>query len=137
MKTGNSNMRFYHQCRNLGNYLCNVKLEDLSHDIRNASNVVYKFDCIRNKNCSYIGYTTRKLGICIKEHQRKSSPVGQHLLGCNDCANSHIEDLFKIIFRSNGYNKLRIMEALKIKEFNPALNAQVKNKGASFFINLC
>ena len=48
-------------------------------------NVVYKFSCSRDANISYIGMTTRHLGIRIEEHlhhKTTKSAIRDHIETC-------------------------------------------------------
>ena len=71
-----------------------------------CSNCVYQFTCQRDSDVSYIGQTSRHLGIRAKEHLNLNvenpSAVGRHILGCKGCLDSFKKGLltdnsFKII----------------------------------------
>ena len=49
------------------------------------SNVVYKFQCLRNANQFYIGKTKRHLATRMGEHKHANSAVYDHLNDCQVC----------------------------------------------------
>ena len=125
----------YYKCSNLGSKLVHRNM--LPHNnVKEVANVVYQFTCAYNNKISYIGMTTRKLGDRIKEHKNARSPIGRHILGCNECCKSELEDRFRILVKDKVYDNLRVAEALKIREFEPVLNGQLENGGVSFFLRI-
>ena len=64
------------------------------------SNVVYKFVCSCDTNVTYIGMTTRHLGVRVEEHlhSKKDSAVQNHINVCQSCKdNKHLFDNFSIL----------------------------------------
>lgn len=85
-------------------------------------NVIYSFKCASNISIEYIGMTTRRLKQRIAEHKRPASPVGTHLLSCDECCRHELADLFSILDHSSNKYALSILEAVYIKECKPILN---------------
>ena len=77
-----------------------------------TNNVVYVFTCITNPKIQYVGYTTRKLKVCINEHMCQSSPIGTHVMHCDQCAATPTNKLFRILSKGNSEVELRISEAI-------------------------
>ena len=75
------------------------------------SHVVYKVTC---NGCSsiYVGQTRRHVTTRISEHQKKDSPVGQHLVEC--CGRTH-NVKWEILDACRGVEKLMTIEAIYIK----------------------
>ena len=84
------------------------------------SNVVYKFSCSRDANISYIGMTTRHLGIRIEEHLKQktvNSPIKEHINECDACRINKLQtDNFKIIRTCATEYETKIQETLLIKK---------------------
>ena len=85
------------------------------------SGIVYQITCPRC-NSRYVGQSVRHLLTRIKEHSRKSTPVGSHFALCN-CVLS-IDNDVKILATSNSQRQLLIKEALLINELKPTLNTK-------------
>ena len=104
------------------------------------SNVVYKFTCSCDTNISYIGMTTRHLGIRVREHLHSKtthSAVRDHINSCQTCAQNNIDmNSFNIIRTCNSEYDTKIQEALLIKKHNPKLNTQLYAGGSSFLLNV-
>ena len=103
-----NNITPYYRSANLARLLGSRRV---SHILERA-NVVYLFECKEDTHIKYIGMTTRKLRYRIKEHQNQTSPVGQHILICPACTNSNIEECFSVLAASDGFYKLRALEAI-------------------------
>ena len=88
------------------------------------SHVLYKVTC---NGCSsiYVGQTSRHVTTRISEHQKKDSPVGQHLVECGGTA--HIE--WDILDECPGVEKLMAIEAIYIKKLKPQLNTRDEYRG--------
>ena len=92
-----------------------------------ASNLVYKYKC-SHCTMSYVGMTSRHITARILEHltnrEKSKGPVMAHT---NSCTNSHPSpeefSILKKVTRPD-ITYLSIMEALFIKEINPALNTK-------------
>ena len=100
-----------------------------------ATNVVYQFkcthgDCARQHNCTYIGYTTTTLGRRLTMHLQEGGPK-RHL------AERHGETLTRrdlvsntaILDRSHDRRRLQALEAVYIRDCDPAINRQVNARG--------
>lgn len=98
-----------------------------------VSSVVYLFSCAGDQRINYIGETRRHLGVRLKEHATKPSPIFDHLLSCEVCSRNSILRQTKILYRTP---HVRIAEALLIKENNPSLNIQLAQKGSSYFLSV-
>ena len=79
------------------------------------SYVVYKVTC---SGCSsiYVGQTSQHVATRNSEHQKKDSPVGQHLVEC--CGTAHNLE-WEILDTCRGVEKLMTTEAICIKELKP------------------
>ena len=77
------------------------------------SNVVYKFTCLRDATMSYIGMTTRHLGIRANEHSSlqlnsKRTAVQDHILTCEKCKSESLT-----------VNNLKVGQKCNAKVFTP------------------
>ena len=79
------------------------------------SGVVYKITCPCCQAC-YVGQTNRHILQRLKEHQRSSSPVGNHLASCN--VDVTIDDVTILVKTSKSEDYLMTLEALWIKEIH-------------------
>ena len=88
------------------------------------SHVVYQFSCPeRDSKSRYIGYTTNTIHTRAGQHRYKPSKIHSHLSSeHNKSAIENIEDNFKVLYRSNNLNELKIAEALLIKLHLPEIN---------------
>ena len=106
------------------------------------SNVVYKFTCSRDAAMSYIGMTTRHLGIRAHEHlslqlNSKKTAVKNHILACERCKSGSLTvNDFKVVQKCSNEYETKIQEALIIKKQNPRLNSQLYANGSSFLLNV-
>ena len=84
------------------------------------SHVVYE---IKSNGCGsiYVGQTSRHVTTRIRDHQKKVSQVGQHLIECLGAKND-IE--WKILDACRTVEKLLIIEAIYISKLKPALNTR-------------
>ena len=80
------------------------------------SGVVYKI------NCPLCRSTSRHLLYCIKEHTRKSSPVGNHFMQCNLSLTMENVSILATSLGSVGH--LMMLEALWINAIKPELNTK-------------
>ena len=109
-----------------------------------CSNVVYKFTCSCDMNLTYIGMTTRHLGKRVEEHldfkqKDDSSAILDHLRNCHECHKTNKQknlNNFEIIRTCRSEYETKIHEALLIRKFQPKLNVQQFNNGASFLLNI-
>ena len=93
-----------------------------------CSNVVYKFTSSCDANLSYVGMSTRHLGVRAREHlnladQHKNSAIKDQLMFCDVCC-----EAFKAQFFTNNFEILKkcgsefdtkIQKALYIKKTHP------------------
>ena len=96
-----------------------------------SSSLVYKFTC--DCGAVYIGRTSRRLETRVREHLpkwliegrsgRATSSICNHVLECDGLRGS-LRDKFSIVFRARNDRLLRILEALAIKAYKPALCRQ-------------
>ena len=103
------------------------------------ANVVYKFQCLRDANQTYIGKTMRHLATRVKEHNSSTSPsaIRNHLDTCLTCKNKFSCNSFKIIDTGRNDMEITIKEALHIKYSQPNLNKQLYgSQGMSFLLNI-
>ena len=107
-----------------------------------SSNVVYKFSCLRDADCSYIGQTKRHLVTRVNEHVELSrvepkSEIKNHIYECDACHTIKLDYTnFDILKRcQNNYNT-KISEALLIRKFRPKLNKQLMTKGTSYLLKV-
>ena len=100
------------------------------------ANVVYKYSCLRDANCSYIGKTTRHLATRVKEHATSPSAIKDHLTSCSTCHSNYSHNNFTIIDSGNSDFEVSIKEALHIKRKNPILNKQLSTQGSSFHLKI-
>ena len=111
-----------------------------------SSNVVYKFSCLRDAGCSYIGQTKRHLVTRVNEHvdlkkldqfDRQKSEIKNHIYDCSSCHEYKLGfNNFEILKRcQNSYNT-KITEALCIKRLRPKLNKKLMTKGCSYLLKV-
>ena len=74
----------------------------------------------------YVGQTSRHVTTRISEHQKKDSPVGQHLVEC--CGTTH-NVKWEILDACRGVEKLMTIEAISIKKLKPQLNTRDEYRG--------
>lgn len=115
------NPAFYHRLIKLKNRLRPKKTRS---DHMNCNNVVYGYFCAADEKCLYIGMTERVLRVRCKEHTKPPSPIYLHIMECNKCADTCLNDRFRILDHGNNKCELLVKEALKIKHFSPNLNTQ-------------
>ena len=106
---------------------------------------VYKFTCRSDSGLSYIGQTSRHLGVRVKEHLNirgeNPSAVGRHILGCSSCRNSLengelAQDGFSVIKSGRSRFETEILEALLINKHNPKINKQGVSAGFALTLNV-
>ena len=112
-----------------------------------CSNVVYKFQCLCDTGNCYIGVTSRPFCIRVDEHlnlmkrsnTEADSAICKHLDRCQKCfegTRSKQLEQFQILRHCTSSYTAKIQEALLIKRYNPKLNIQQFNKGASFTLKV-
>ena len=105
--------------------------------VLSSSNAIYQFSC--TCGCQYVGRTRRCLRERVREHVPRwifsearcpprstrvpTSAITRHLQVCTaDVADAHTR--FKVLYRSQYYLRLRVLEALAIKYYKPQLCTQ-------------
>ena len=105
------------------------------------ANVVYKFNCSRDADLSYIGKTKRHLVTKVREHSKSASAsaVCEHLEGCDACKSEYsVEKNIKILDKGKNDFEITIKESLQIKTNKPPLNKKPYDSGYFFpFENIC
>ena len=104
-----------------------------------SSKLVYKFNCLRDVNTSYIGETTRPLTERIDEHlsKKKKTAVSQHIQQCEACKrHDFVLHDFEVMKRCRTGGETRILEALLIKRHAPVINRQMHLSGVSFILSV-
>ena len=99
-------------------HLLNKNHHKKSFDER--SHVVYKFSC-SHCQAAYVGQTTRRLKIRIREHHRSDSAISSHLLS-HDTASRCTSQDFSILAHNSFPSRLRILEAFFIRRLRPSIN---------------
>ena len=100
------------------------------------ANVIYKFQCLCDTDCIYIGKTIRHLATRVKEHGTSASAIYDHLNICVPCKSKFSINNFSILDRGNNDFEVSIKEALYIKSTKPDLNKQLFNNGSTFILNI-
>ena len=107
-----------------------------------SSNVVYKFCCLRDEGCSYIGQTKRHLVTRVNEHvalnrNEPQSEIKNHIYKCSACHENKLDvGNFEILKRCKTPYETKIAEALLIRKFHPKLNKQLMTKGTSYLLKV-
>ena len=106
-----------------------------------VSNVVYRFDCVRDAHTSYIGMTKRHLVTRCNEHIdfkcAQKSEVCTHILNCDACGKCTISPRhFSIIRNCRDETDCKLFEALNIKRLKPVLNKQLFAQGAAIMLKV-
>ena len=106
-----------------------------------TSNVVYKFSCLRDADCSYIGQTKRHLMTRVNEHVALSgsskSEIKTHIKKCPVCHNKTFDsNNFEVLNKCQNSYDTKISEALLIRKFRPKLNKQLLTKGTSYVLKV-
>ena len=97
------------------------------------SGVVYKISCPRCNSC-YVGQTSRHLLNRIREHNRKSSPVGNHFVQCNVSLTMEYVSILATSLGSLGH--LMTLEALWINSIKPEINTKDEYRSRALVIRL-
>ena len=114
-----------------------VMNNNLSKDtsVLKASNVVYEFkctagDCARRSNSTYIGYTTTSLSRRLTMHLQTGAPK-QHMRATHNSSltRSILVENTSIIATCFNVKKLRVLEAVYIRDKDPAINRQMSVRG--------
>ena len=78
---------------------------------------------------SYVGETTRRLGVRVNEHLStdKKSAILKHLDNNSNCKNLYDDSCFQIIDSARTEFALKLKEAMHIEWKRPLLNKQTKH----------
>ena len=95
------------------------------------SKVVSKIECPCCHAC-YVGQTSRHLLCRIREHRRRSSPVGEHFSTCNVQLSMNDVKIIASTFRSVYY--LMTLEALLINDIKPSINTKDEYRSRALVI---
>ena len=91
----------------------------------------------KNKNNSYIGYTTTTLSHHLTYHFSENSAIKQHLIlkhnnSTNQLKSSNVRKILTIIiYKNNNKKQLQILEAICIKNRKPKINKIAFNTGTN------
>ena len=100
-----------------------------SNSIANRHHVVYAYSCTLggcNASPKYIGYTTCTVDERFRMHAQNGS-IKKHLVDIHGMTRIPKNDLIsstKILGSSNFKGRLRMLEAIMIKDMKPSLNSQ-------------
>lgn len=100
------------------------------------ANVVYQFFCphedCRLHSVSYIGSTTTSLSRRLTMHLREGSPKEHmHQRHSSKLTRKQLTENTIIIASTNAVNRLRILEALHIKDKTPSINKQIASSAVT------
>lgn len=119
-----------------------VMRNDMSRDnsLLKETNVVYEFkcpfgDCAHRPNNSYIGHTTTTLSRRMTMHLQNGAPK-QHLRSAHNrtLTRSDLLNNTAILTRCGHRNKLKVLEAVHIRDKDPIINRQMDMRGT---LSLC
>ena len=100
-------------------------------DVSLRSKVVYKIKCPCCNAC-YVGQTSRHLLCRVREHKRRSSPVGSHFVACNTELTMENVKIIASTLKSITY--LMTLEALFINDIKPSLNTKDEYRSRTLVI---
>ena len=128
-------LKIYYKSARVSNLLMKNNLSADSSPL-SSTNVVYVFkcplgDCAHRRNASYIGHTVTTLSRRITMHRQDGAPL-RHL------RQEHGEALTRqlmvsntsILARCNNRTRLKVMEAVLIRDLDPIINRQHNMRGA-------
>jgi len=103
-----------------------------------VANVIYKFQCSRDANLTYIGKTKRHLVTRVREHGTSTGPsaIREHLKACKTCQTKYSVGSFTVIDSARNDLQCCIKEAIHIKRAKPILNTQLSAQGMSYFLDI-
>ena len=102
-----------------------------SVDVSLRSKVVYEIKCPCCNAC-YVGQTSRHLFCRIREHKRRSSPVGNHFAACNTELTMNNVNIVASSLKSSTH--LMTLEALLINDIKPSLNTKDEYRSRALVI---
>ena len=111
-----------------------------------ASNIVYKYTCLRDSELFYLGKTKRHFGTRVSEHldlkcRKGQTEVSKHISSCEDCLTAVNEgkvdiNHFEIVQKARSDYEVQIREAFLIRKLKPEINKQMYQSGASYFVKI-
>lgn len=103
-----------------------------------VANVVYKFQCSRDADITYIGKTKRHLVTRVREHGTSAAPsaIKEHIDNCKTCKSDFSLNNFTVIDHARNDYECCIKEAIHIKLVKPPLNTQLSSEGMSYFLSI-
>ena len=94
--------------------------------------MVYRFNCSRDADVSYVGKTKRHLVTRVREHSKSASAVCEHLEVCDVCRSEYsVEKNFRILDKGKNDFEITIKESLQIKNNRPPLSKKLMTQGTS------
>jgi hypothetical protein len=125
-------LRMYYKPKRLAN--CFSTRETVQDSEKHG--LVYIFNCPEDScNASYIGYTSNKLLVRMKEHTRRSSHIRTHYNSQHKkIPTSDFFPYFKILFMDQKINNVKTAEALYIKSKKPSINRQCNDMALTLHI---
>ena len=102
-------------------------------------NVVYKFNCLRDADLSYIDRTTCHSNVTVREHlhSKVRLAVGKHVDNCHVCKEKPVGvNDFKIRRACSTEYNTKNQEDLLIKKCSPKLNSQLHANGSSISLSV-
>ena len=121
-------LQIYYRNKKLKNLFIKNKGRD-GNDVRDQHHVVYQYTCNQsgcNSSQSYIGYTSCTIDDRFRMHAQSGS-IKKHLMEHHKMKRITKNDLIastRVLRACNSRSKLRMTEAILIKEFKPQLNSQ-------------
>lgn len=129
------NLVIYYQNKKTHNLVIRNNLSADGNKLK-RSNVVYQFNCphedCRLHSVNYIGVTTTTLSRRLTMHLRDGSPK-EHMQQSHNTTltRTHLTENTIIIASSSNPNRLRILEALYIRERSPQINKQIASSATT------
>ena len=114
-----------------------VMCNNLSRDnsLLKATNIVYEYkcqigECAHRRNSSYIGHTTTTLSRRMTMHLQSGGPMTHTVTDHGRrLQRSDLENNTKILTKCPQYRKLKILEAVYIRDKDPSINRQLDMRG--------
>ena len=125
----------YYKSPTVSNLVMKNNLSDVPSLLR-STNVVYKFkcpsgDCAHQPNSTYIGHTTTTMSRRITMHLQDGAPLRHHNQEHNtELTREMMVNHTSIIARCSRRKKLKVLEAVYIRDMDPAINRQMNMRGS-------
>ena len=122
------NLRIYYKNKKLKNLLIRNRASN-NTEVSNRHHVVYQYKCNQagcNSSQTYVGYTTCTIDERFRMHAQTGS-IKRHLVenhGVERVVKNEIIKCTNILGSCNSKGRLRMMEAILIKDLKPTLNSQ-------------